>query len=157
VSEPLIHLTDLIFRRWVVGVLRFHCHVWFIIHFWFAGFLPVNFVFFDVTHWISILFTFPVCMHLPVGFVCLNHWFIWFFWFTWSGLIYWCAVVIFGLFFISSLPVCCRCFHVFWYVSSWLSMLFTFPVCTHFPVVFCGEVRHTLRSVGCCDNDCCYA
>jgi hypothetical protein len=27
VSEPLIHLTDLIFRRWVVGVLRFHCHV----------------------------------------------------------------------------------------------------------------------------------
>jgi hypothetical protein len=27
VSEPLIHLTDLIFRIWVVWVLRFHCHV----------------------------------------------------------------------------------------------------------------------------------
>ena len=75
-------------------------------------------------------------MQLPVGFVCLNHWFIWFVWFILSGLICWYAVFIFVYFSFPGLPVCCRYFNVFWHLSSWLSILFTFPVCKHFPVGF---------------------
>jgi hypothetical protein len=43
----LIHLTDLIFRRWVVWVLRFHDHIWFIVYFWFYRFFAGFFMVFE--------------------------------------------------------------------------------------------------------------
>jgi hypothetical protein len=47
-SEPLIYLILLIHMKWVDMLVRCD-HIWFIVHFQFAGFLPVNFVFFDVS------------------------------------------------------------------------------------------------------------